>query len=267
MVHTLFVARLTLNALGRDRVLHTLLGVSLVLLCLVPAFSLFSMRQVQELAVTLVLSCHALLLIFLAIFLGSSTLWRDLERRHTSLILGLPLSRSHYLLGRFFGVGLFLLLFSLCYALLAVIAVSVSATFYEADRPVIWMNLLAALGGDLLKAWLLAAVAFLFSTFSTSLFLPLFGTLAIYSAGSASQEVYEYLNSDFSSQISAGVRWLAEIFYWILPNLTLFDLKTQAVYSLPLDIPALIYPFIYGFVYTSLVLWGAEFFLSRRDLV
>ena len=64
----------------RDHVLHALLGTAMLLL--VPAFSLFSMRQKQELAMTLCLSATSLLLLVFTVLLVASSIWRDIEKIH-----------------------------------------------------------------------------------------------------------------------------------------------------------------------------------------
>ncbi len=78
----------TVRSILRDRVLHALLGVALLLFLLVPVFSLFSMRQVQELSVTLCLSALSLVLLVLSVLLGASSIWRDIERRLYRLGVG-----------------------------------------------------------------------------------------------------------------------------------------------------------------------------------
>ncbi|MGA2152083.1 MAG: ABC transporter permease, partial [Geobacteraceae bacterium] len=92
--HLISLSRANLLMLLRDRLLQAVLGVAAVMLLLVPSLSTFSMRQVQELAITLSLSSISLVLLVLALLLGSSAVWRDIERRYTASILALPVSRA-----------------------------------------------------------------------------------------------------------------------------------------------------------------------------
>ena len=73
--------RLTILWAVRDRVLHAVFGVGLLLLLLVPVFSDFSMRQVQEAAISLTLSASSLTLLVVAALLGSAAIFRDVDRR------------------------------------------------------------------------------------------------------------------------------------------------------------------------------------------
>jgi ABC-type transport system involved in multi-copper enzyme maturation permease subunit len=120
-------------------------------------------------------------------------LWRDIERRYTYSVLGLPISRSDYLLGRFLGVTLCLILAAIVLSIGALIAITLVANAYPPDRPIIWLNIAMALSFDTLKYILLVALAFLFSSLSTSFFLPVFGTISFFWL--ISQQVYDYLHS------------------------------------------------------------------------
>lgn len=260
------IVQATLRAILRDRVLHALVGAALLIFLLVPAFSLFSMRQVQELAITLALSTISLSLLVLTIMLGGFAVWRDVERRYTASVLGLPVSRAGYLLGKFAAVAVFL---ALCAAVLTTVSAAVivfSSGLYPSDLPLVWSNLLAAVVADVCKFTLLAAFALLFSSLSTSFFLPVFGTLAVYFAGSASQEVMEYVTGEFGQKLSAPVRALGEGLYYVLPNFSAFNLKVQAIYALPLSLPGLAFTFLYFLIYTGLLLTLAVRVFERREL-
>ena len=259
------VTGVTLRSILRDRVLHALLSVALLMFLLVPAFSLFSMRQVQELSITLSLSCTSFILLILSTLLGASSIWRDIERRYTASILGLPVSRAGYLLGKFFGITLFIAACTALFAVVSVVVIKIGAAQYPADISVRWENVLLAIGADGLKYVLVAAVALLFSSLSTSFFLPVFGTLAIYFAGSASQEVIAYVSGEFGRQISPVAKGFIQLVYYLLPNLSAFDLKVEAIYALPLSASGLLLTFLYFLVYTGTLLSLAVWNFSRRE--
>lgn len=260
------ILKATLRAIQRDRVLHALAGTALLLFFLVPAFSLFSMRQVQELAITLSLSALSLVLLVLTVMLGGFAVWRDVDRRYTASVLGLPISRAGYLLGKFTAVALFLVLCAALLSAVSVVVILFCGGLYPSDLSIRWDNILAAIVADLCKYILLAAFALFFSTLSTSFFLPVFGTLAIYFAGSASQEVMEYVSGEFGQKLFAPVRILTEGLYYVLPNFTAFNLKVEAIYALPLSPSGLIYTFLYFVVYTGLVLTLSVRVFTRREL-
>jgi len=255
-----------LRLILRDRILHAVLGVALVLLLLVPTLSGFSMRQVQELAITLCLSAISLVLLVLALLLGSSAIWRDIERHYTSSILPLPVSRSSYILAKFASISLFLLLSGLVLFMTAACVIPLAASQYSSDLPIAWGIIALAIVADVLKSMLIAAVALLLSSVSTSFFLPFFGTLAIFLAGSASQEVYEYLTGQFGREISSMAYRLIQAVYFVLPNFSAFDFKVHAVYVLPIEAKDLFFPVGYATLYVCLLLGLAIWLFNRRQL-
>ena len=257
---------LTLRAILRDRILHALLGVAVLLMALVPVLSLFSMRQVQELSITLSLGTISLVLLILAVLLGASSIWRDIERRYTASVLGLPISRSSYLVGKFCGVALFLMACAVVLGLASAAAITIASAQYPSQLPILWTHIAAAVAATGLKYVLLCAFAFLLSALSTSFFLPIFGTLSIYLAGSASQQVIEYLSGDYGKQVSGVAKGVIHGLYYLLPNFSAFDLQVQAIYDLPLSGSGLLLTFLYFAVYTAILLSLAVWVFSRREL-
>ena len=255
-----------LRMILRDRILHAVLGVAALLLCLVPSLSGFSMRQVQELAVTLSLSAISLVLLVTTLLLGTSSIWRDVERRYTAAILTLPVSRTTYLLGKYCAIALFLIVCGIILAVAAALVITLAAAQYPSDLPIAWGNILLAIVADVVKFLLLASLAMLFSTVSTSFFLPFFGTLAIYLAGSASQEVYEYVTGQFGNELSRLFLAAAKGAYYLLPNFSAFNFKIYAVYALPLPLTSIVLPVVYAAVYSGLALGLAVWALNRREL-
>lgn len=264
MVHLLTI---TLKGILRDRIYHGIILVSLLFI-FIPSASAFSMRQVTQLGVTLTLSLTSFLLLLLAVFLGGTSLWKDIERHYAHSVLGgTPISRTSYVLGKYCGVSLFVMLTALLLGMMSLAAIWFTAMAYPPERPLLWLNILFAVFFDALKYVLLVAVAFLLSTVSTSFFLPIFGTIATFLAGSATQNVYDYLHTDQGVQISAGIKATALVFYYILPNFSAFDLKANAIYSLPVDPGGLFLTFGYAVAYIAILLTAASLLFTRRELL
>jgi len=255
-----------LRAILRDRILLAVLGVALTMILLVPVLSSFSMRQVQELSITLSLSTVSGVLLVVTLLLGASSIWHDVEQRYTASILTLPVSRSRYLLGKFVGIGLFLFLCTLVLGIGSAVIIALTSATYPSEIPIHWHNILLALLGDFLKFLLLASVALLLSSVSTSFYLPFFGTVAVYLCGNASQEVYEYTTGEFGHGLSQLTVQAVSAAYYLIPNLSAFDFQLQAVYGLAISWPDLLFSFFYSLVYTALLLCLAVFSFNRRQL-
>ncbi|GFO66742.1 membrane protein [Geomonas limicola] len=259
------VFRITLKGIFRDRVFHGIL-VAAVLLPLVPSVSQLSMRQVTELSITLSLSLISFILLLLSVFLGGTSLWKDIDRRYTFSVLSLPISRTRFLLGRFLGLAAFLLLAALVLGVVACVVVSITAGNYPPDRPVVWGNVFAAIVFDALKYILLVAAAVALSTVSTSFFLPVFGTIATMLVGSASQQVYEYVQSPAGEKLTPLLRQCANALYYVLPNFSAFDLKVNAIYGVPLSGQGTLLTVLYFAVYVAMLLLVATVLFSRREM-
>jgi ABC-type transport system involved in multi-copper enzyme maturation permease subunit len=255
----------TLKGIFRDRVFHGILMVAL-LLPLVPAVSQLSMRQVTELSITLSLSLISFIMLLLAVFLGGTVLWRDIERRYTYSVLSLPCTRSSYLLGRFAGTALFLLLAELVLGCIAMAVVWIVAAGTPPDRPVVWLNFGCAVLFDAIKYNLLVAIALLFATVSSSFFLPVFGTISAFLVGSSTQQVYDYVHSPQAKSLPLFIRSCASMLYYLLPNFSAFDLKVNAIYGLPLTPGGLLLTFCYALIYGSVVLTLAAMIFTRREM-
>lgn len=256
---------ITLKGIFRDRVFQGIMVTALMFL-LIPVIASLSMRQVTELSLTLALSLISFILLLLSVFLGGTSLWKDIERRYTFSVLGLPLSRSSYLLGKFGGTALFVMITSVVLAVAAFAVVGYCSVLYPPDRPILWGGMALCILFDALKYILLIAVAFLFSTVSTSFFLPVFGTIATFLAGGVTQQVYEYIQSPAAKTLSPFLKQIATGLYYVMPNFGAFDLKVNAIYGLPLPATGLLLTAAYFLIYVGGLLSVSSAIFARREM-
>jgi ABC-type transport system involved in multi-copper enzyme maturation permease subunit len=233
---------------------------------LIPSVASLSMRQVTELSTTLSLSLISFILLLLSVFLGGTTLWKDIERRYTFSVLSLPINRSAYLMGRFLGVALFLLLTAILLGAVSFVMIKLASGMYPPERPLIWSTIFLSVVLDACKYVLLVAVAMLFSTVSTSFFLPVFGTIAVFLAGSTTQQVYDHLHSSSAQQVGQTAVWAGNLVYYLLPNFSAFNLKVNAIYALPLNYWGTLLTLGYGVVYVTVLLGASALVLERREM-
>lgn len=259
------IFKVTLNGVFRDRVFQGILMVAVVFTT-IPSISSLSMRQVTESSLTLSLSLFSFIMLLLAVFLGGTSLWKDIDRRYTFGIISLPVSRGGYLLGKFAGIAGFMFLSALVLGLMSAIMVLLASGMFPPERAVVWGYFCAALFFDALKYVMLVAFAFLFSTVSTSFFLPIFGTISTFLVGSASQEVYDYLHSPLAASVSPLVRRASTALYYLLPNFSAFDLKVNAIYGVTLSLAGIALTFGYFLVYTAALLTLSTLIFSRREM-
>ncbi|AGF78813.1 hypothetical protein UWK_02273 [Desulfocapsa sulfexigens DSM 10523] len=249
----------------RDKLYQGIVCTAVIFLT-IPAASTFSLRQVAALATTLSLSLTSFILLLISVFLGGTSLWKDIERKYVYSTLGMPITRTSYLLGKYFGIIGFVLITALFLAIMTVGAIWFAAAAYPPDRPILWNNIAIAIFFDALKYSLLIAIAFVLSSVSTSFFLPIFGTIATYLAGSATQEVFDYIHTDQGQQLSVVTIQVAKYLYYILPNFSAFDLSSQATYGLTLNSSSLLLITSYGVSYIGIILGIACLLFSQREM-
>lgn len=260
------VMQITLKGIFRDRVFQGIMALA-VLFLFIPSAASLSMRQVTELSITLSLSLISFILLLLAVFLGATSLWKDMERRYTFSVLSLPVSRYSYLLGRFWGLALFLVLTSAVLGIVSVLIIKLASGIYPSDRPIVWSWLALAIIFATLKYILLVAVAMLLSTVSTSFFLPVFGTICVYISSGITQQVYEYVNSPAAVKtVSPALKPVVTFVYYLLPNLSGFDLKVHAIYGIVPNFSGLGITFGYFCAYTAVLLGVASILFARREM-
>ncbi len=256
---------ITLKSILRDRVFHGIIFSALIFLA-IPSVASLSMRQMTELSITLSLSLLSFILLLLALFLGGTHLWKDIERRYTYSVLSLPISRTTYLIGKFLGIAFFILVVACLLGLVAAGVIQFSAGIYPPERPIAWENIAAAVVFDALKYILVVATAFLFSSVGTSFFLPIFGTICIFFVGSASQQVYDYITAPATADIPLFTKKAAMVVYYLLPNYSAFDYKVNAAYGVPLDGSGLLLTLGYFVIYLLAVVVLAALLFEKREM-
>jgi hypothetical protein len=137
---------------------------------------------------------------------------------------------------------------------------------YPSEIPARWPHIWTAIGMDGLKYVLVAAIALLFSSLSTSFYFPFIATLTIYFCGGASQSVYEYITSDYGRKLSTVTRGLISSIYYCIPNFAAFDFKVQAVYPLPVQMQGVLFTVGYFLLYTGIIVMITIWAFNRREL-
>jgi ABC-type transport system involved in multi-copper enzyme maturation permease subunit len=149
--------------------------------------------------------------------------------------------------------------------ILGLIAIKISAGFYKSQLPIIWSNIVIAYLFSFMKYSIVLALGFLFASFSTSFFTPVFSTIAIFLAGNSIQGIYDYLMKE-SDKMASYLKSIVSFFYYILPNLSAFDMTSYAAYSLKININSILFSIGYFILYISVVMCIAVLIFNKRDL-
>ncbi len=259
------IASMTFKHIFKDRIAIVILSMVL-LYFLVPVFSSFSMRQIQEVSITMSLTLNSFILLFLAIFGATATLWRDIERKFVYTILSYPIKRSDYLIGRFVGFALVMLFVTIINFIFSVISIHICAGMYKSRLPILWDNIALSFIFSYLKYLLLMGFGFLFASFSTSFFMPFFATISVFIAGNASQGIYDYILKSKDAHFSYLSKLIIKAVYYVIPNFSSFDLTAYAAYALKINYHDIIYTTIYFIFYFAVVISLTNIIFTKRDL-
>jgi Cu-processing system permease protein len=90
----------------RDRVLYGVLGFACAVLFFTLALAELSLHDQARVVTDVGLASISLFAVMIAIFLGSSLLYKEIERKTLYVILPKPIRRSEFLLGKYFGIVL-----------------------------------------------------------------------------------------------------------------------------------------------------------------
>lgn len=252
----------------RDRLLIGLCVISGLLLCTMPLFATFSMRDVAGAATTFSLSAVSGIGVLLVILIGSAMIPRDIQSRTIYSVATLPISRSRYLLEKFLGLALLLAASLGLLGFLNLLGIWMMTNAYPPDKPLLWGNYFVYLFFDLEKLLVLSSVLVLFSAVATSSLLPMVLTLAVYAVGLTTEKVKLFVETASGAKhVSPALRELVQVIYYVFPNLSAFDLKLQMIYALPVDAKILLSTFLYGLGYIIVMLALAAAAFSRRDFV
>jgi len=128
------IALNTFREAVRDRVLYGVLGLACAILVFTLALGELSLDQQRRVVMDVGLASISLFSVVIAIFLGSSLLYKEIEKKTLYVILPKPIRRSEFLVGKYLGITLTGAVFV---ALMGSILLWVMAI--QGDTPLLWL--------------------------------------------------------------------------------------------------------------------------------
>jgi ABC-type transport system involved in multi-copper enzyme maturation permease subunit len=250
------IARNAFREAVRDRVLYNL--VLFVLLLTAAAIFIGELSGGQERKVIVDLGLSAMLLFgtFIAIFVGVGLVYKEIEKRTIYAIFSKPVGRGEFLVGKYLGLCLTLLVNVVVMGLGVSLALIYVSRGWDPLVLVIWPAVLLIY----LELMILTAMALLFSSFSSPALSALL-TFFVFIIGHFSAD----LKSLATSTGSVAARWLFGSLYYLLPNLSNYSFITPAAHG---HSPAAGFVFVttlYAVCYVTVVLAAATLIFSRRN--
>lgn len=250
----------------RDKVLYNLVFFAILLMGASYLIGQLTAGQDVKIIKDLGLASTSVFGLFIAVFIGIGLVSKEVEKRSIYSLLAKPIERHQLVLGKYLGLVLTL---AVNLAVMAVALYAVLAYLRFIADPMAaagWER--PALDPDLLKAFLMTffelaivtSIAVFFSTFSTPILSAAF-TFALFVAGRFSADLRNFnqvVDSPVSNALTTGL-------YWLLPNLSSFDVRAQVVHGVPVPATAIALSAGYALLYIAAMITAAATIFSRRD--
>lgn len=254
MKNIFIIAKNTLKLEIRDKILYGIIvfGLLYVLFELFLAdLVLKELPMVKSFGLTGIYFFNAII----ALFLGTTSFFKDVDRKVVYFILSKPVSRAQFLLGKFLGLCMVLLLTTAIFGIAYLGLIAYEHGGFDA------LGLLAIFM-QYLEMALFVAFALFVSTFSSSL-LSIVYTSAVFFLG----HIVSSLLEDAKTIHVTGVKYmLVEILYYIFPNLEKFDARNLAIHNVAVPLVSFGLAFAYAAVYVIFLLSVAVWIFSKKEI-
>lgn len=250
----------------RDKVLYNLVLFAVLLIAASYLIGQLTAGQDIKIIKDLGLAATSLFGLVIAIFIGIGLVFKEVERRSIYSLLAKPARREEFIIGKYLGLVLTLLvnvavMTVALYAVLGVMAWLAGGWWLPAwERPAADPRLLEAVALIFLQLMMVTAIALFFSTFSTPMLSAVL-TFGLYVIGHFNADLRNFENVIESRPLA----YLARALYYLLPNLAPLDIKEQVVHGQVVPWEYVLLNAAYALVYVTALLLGAVLIFSRRD--
>jgi ABC-type transport system involved in multi-copper enzyme maturation permease subunit len=255
-VKIIAIALNTFRESVRDRVLYNLLlFVSLIVVAAV-VMGRIAVGQEAKIVVDVGLSATSVFGLLIAIFIGIGLVSKEIEKRTIAVILSKPVRRAEFLLGKYLGLCLTLLVNTAAMAATVALALVYAKGGFDASQWTLW----PAAYLIFVELSIITAVALLFSCFSSPALSALF-TLLIFLIGRWSPDLKLFAET----ANGAATRMVCRALYYLLPNLANFNFINEAAYGQAIPARWLVGNTVYAVCYVAALLAAAVLIFERRN--
>ena len=238
----------------RDKIFYSLLAFAIIMLSFSIVLSYLTIGDEIKIVKDFGLAAISLFGVLIAIFVGINLVYKEMEKRTIYVILANPISRSQFVVGKYLGLSLTLLVE------VVVMSLGLIVLCYMKQPQIAW-DLFLAIVPIWFELQLILAIALLFSTF-VSPFLSGLLTLAVFIVGHLTQD-FRQLAENIDNTF---VKKIADTLYYIFPNLETLNFKTSVVHGLDILPGDFIFSVGYSIAYTLLLLCLALIIFEKRDI-
>lgn len=248
------ISKNTFQEIIRDRILYGLVIFAILLILLSLALGQLSFSEQTRITINFGLTGIHLSAAVLAIFVGSTLVSKEIDKKTVLTLLVRPITRAQFILGKFLGLTLIIL------SIILGLAVVMWAIFLLRGVELSSVFLLSLLG-ILLEAMILLCVSLFFSSFTRSILVVSF-SMGVYLIGHWMDSLKFFADKSDSSSF----KWLSSIVRNTLPNLEKFNWRSLVIYQESLSFETIFLTSLYALFWmglfislTVLVIRGKDF--------
>jgi Cu-processing system permease protein len=250
------IALNTFRETVRDRVLYNLILFAILLVIASIFISELSVSEESKFIADLGLSAMTIFGAIIAIFIGVALVFKEIDKRTVYFLLSKPVRRYEFIIGKYAGLALTLLLNCAVMALGTVLAlIYVNRGISPLVRAIPSAAFLIYL-----ELILVVSVALLFSSFTTPMLSALF-SFAVFVIGSLSPD----LKLAASMSRSGTVRVFLTGLYYLLPNLSNFSFIAEASHGQTVPLRMVLSAVVYTLIYASVLLSATVVVFQARS--
>jgi ABC-type transport system involved in multi-copper enzyme maturation permease subunit len=249
----------------RDKVLYNLVFFAILLMGASYLIGQLTAGQDMKIIKDLGLAATSIFGLFIAVFIGIGLVSKEVEKRSIYSLLAKPIDRHQVVVGKYLGLVLTLavnlaVMAAALYAVLAYMAWAAPALAIGAEAPPLDPAMLKAVALTFCELAIVTAIAVFFSTFSTPI-LSAALTFGLFVAGRFSADLRNFnqvIESPIANAVTTGL-------YWVLPNLSQFDIRSQVVHGQPVTASYIALSVGYTVLYVAALIVAATTVFGRRD--
>ncbi len=248
------IGKVTFQELLREKILWSSFVFGLFSVVLAYFVSRLSFAENARLALDFGLTAISLIGGLIAVIMGATLIAKEVQSRTHYTVLTKPVHRWQFVIGRV--TGLFGVL-----AVNATLMTLILVVVFSLSHGRLTLQIGQSLILQVVEFAVLATVACVFSTFTTSTLAAVFAT-GIWVCGHAMEDIRILSNKIEPYAIRPVLKAIVAIF----PDLSRFDIKAEVSHMIPVSATTFSLSLSYGVLYALFMLAAACFLFSRREL-
>lgn len=238
----------------RDKILYTILLFQLGFAAISVYVSYWSMGQETKILLDFSITLMTIFGLIIAVFIGSGLIHKEIEKKTIYTILSKPISKDHFIIGKYFGL---LLTLALCFVLMTAGVLVINKVFIGVINYLLILQALFIF----FKMAIMLGFTLLFGSYSSPIVTIVF-SLFVFVAGNFSSDIIVLPEA---SSIS-GLSDILKMLYYIVPNFELLDFQTEIVHNLEILPKKMYYGALYAVAYSGILIMLAKSVFKKVDL-